>query len=165
MSEINALLSNAPGFLVSVVAVAGLIVLFDKVINVFYSWNKKRNGTVKTFDDKIADTNKKLAVDKARLDAIEIERDKNVERLDATVTKVAQIDDKLDNLVLGTQALLREKLIDNYHYFGGRGCISIDEKTRINSMYLLYEKLGPNGVIDKQHDEFMKLPEQLTKMK
>ena len=58
----------------------------------------------------------------------------------------------------GVQALLRDRLSQEYKVYTEKGCISLDEKSNYENMYKSYHALGKNGVMDTLYSEVMKLP-------
>ena len=63
-------------------------------------------------------------------------------------------------IMLGVQSLLRDRLLQAYHYYKQQGYASYDERQNVVNMYTQYEALGPNSVMDKFHERFMALPDE-----
>ena len=61
---------------------------------------------------------------------------------------------------LGLQALLRDRLLQAYEFYGHRGWANYDEKQNIQNIYMQYEALGPNGIMHQKHMEFIRLPDE-----
>lgn len=60
---------------------------------------------------------------------------------------------------LGLQALLRSQMVDYYEkWHNGRGYAPIWVQDNFENVWVQYEALGVNGVMDKIHKEFMSLP-------
>ena len=61
---------------------------------------------------------------------------------------------------LGLQALLRDRLLQAYEFYGHRGFADYDEKQNIQNIYKQYEALGPNGIMEQKHNDFIRLPDE-----
>ncbi|MBQ1790422.1 MAG: hypothetical protein II008_09600 [Oscillospiraceae bacterium] len=61
---------------------------------------------------------------------------------------------------LGLQAILRDRLLQAYHYYKEQGYASYDEKQNVVNLYTQYEALGPNGIMQRKHETFLALPEE-----
>lgn len=61
-------------------------------------------------------------------------------------------------LQLGVQALLRDRLLQSYHYYALRGWADADERSNFLNLYSQYHALGANGVMDDIKRRFMELP-------
>lgn len=59
---------------------------------------------------------------------------------------------------LGLQAILRDRLLQSYRYFSGKGYAEPDDRTNFENMWKQYEALGENGVMQDIHNKFMALP-------
>ena len=64
---------------------------------------------------------------------------------------------------LGLQALLRDRLLQAYEFYGHRGFADYDEKQNIQNIYKQYEALGPNGIMEQKHQDFIRLPDEAPK--
>lgn len=60
---------------------------------------------------------------------------------------------------LGLQAILRDRLLQAYEFYGIRGWANYDEKQNVQNLYTQYEVLGPNGIMEVKHQEFIHLPD------
>lgn len=58
----------------------------------------------------------------------------------------------------GTQALLRDRLLQGFHFFRKRGMVTYGEASSYKNMYEAYHALGKNGVMDGIYEEFLKIP-------
>ena len=65
-------------------------------------------------------------------------------------------------IMLGVQALLRDRLLQGYRHYISQGWAPYDERQNLENMYTNYEALGPNSVMDHLHAQFIALPEQPT---
>ena len=61
---------------------------------------------------------------------------------------------------LGLQALLRDRLLQAYEYYGHRGWANYDEKQNVRNLYDQYDALGPNGIMELKHEAFIRLPDE-----
>ncbi|MBR1760895.1 MAG: hypothetical protein IJ741_06925 [Schwartzia sp.] len=58
----------------------------------------------------------------------------------------------------GTHALLRDRLLQGFHFFKKRGMVTYGEAMNYKNMYEAYHALGKNGVMDGIYEEFLKIP-------
>lgn len=58
----------------------------------------------------------------------------------------------------GTQALLRDRLLQGYHFFMRRGMITYGEAKNYENMYEAYHSLGKNGIMDTVYQKFKAIP-------
>lgn len=58
----------------------------------------------------------------------------------------------------GTQALLRDRLLQGFHFYRKRGMVTYGEASSYKNMYEAYHALGKNGVMDGIYEEFLKIP-------
>ena len=63
-------------------------------------------------------------------------------------------------LMLGVQAMLRDRLLQGYRHYIAQGWAAYDDRQNMENMFNNYEALGPNSVMDQLHSQFVKLPEQ-----
>lgn len=56
------------------------------------------------------------------------------------------------------QALLRDRLRQNFIQYREAGCIDLADKENFDNMYQIYHALGQNGVVNGMHDQIMSLP-------
>ena len=54
----------------------------------------------------------------------------------------------------GTQALLRDRLLQGYHFYKARGCVTYGEAANYENMYEAYHDLGKNGIMDGIYEDF-----------
>lgn len=66
---------------------------------------------------------------------------------------------------LGLQAILRDRLLQAYEFYGHRGWANYDEKSNVQNLYTQYEVLGPNGIMERKHADFLALPDEPKKEK
>lgn len=60
--------------------------------------------------------------------------------------------------MLGVQALLRDRLLQAFNFYLGRGWIGADDRSNIDNMYVQYEALGENNVISDIYNQVRALP-------
>lgn len=63
---------------------------------------------------------------------------------------------------LGLQAILRDRLLQAYEFYANRGYADYDEKSNVRNLYDQYEILGPNGIMELKHQDFLHLPDHLA---
>ena len=63
-------------------------------------------------------------------------------------------------IMLGVQALLRDRLLQAYRHYAHQGYAGYDDKQNVVNIYTQYEALGPNSVMDQFHERFMALPDE-----
>ena len=61
---------------------------------------------------------------------------------------------------LGLQAILRDRLLQAYHFYAHQGWASYDDKSNVKNLYEQYEILGPNGIMERKHNAFLDLPDE-----
>lgn len=59
---------------------------------------------------------------------------------------------------IGVQALLRDRLYQNYHHYLEKGYAPLYARENFENMYQQYHTLGANGVMDDIYKKFMELP-------
>ena len=62
-------------------------------------------------------------------------------------------------IMLGVQALLRDRLLQAYRYYEEKGWCEYDDKQNVLNIHKQYEALGPNAVMDVMHKKFLELPD------
>jgi len=73
-------------------------------------------------------------------------------------TKVKRDRKDAQRIKEGLQALLRDRLRQNYITFKKKGCIDIADKENYHCLFVSYHDLGGNGVVDEMHKKIMALP-------
>ena len=58
----------------------------------------------------------------------------------------------------GVQALLRDRLIQGYKYYGEQGFADVNDRSNLENVYQQYHSLGANGVMDNLRERFLELP-------
>ena len=61
-------------------------------------------------------------------------------------------------IMLGVQALLRDRLLQAFSFYLSRGWIGADDRANIDNMYIQYEALGENNVISDIYNQVRALP-------
>ena len=72
--------------------------------------------------------------------------------------KIKLTEKKTESVQLGIQALLRDRLYQNYFHYIEKGYAPIYARENFENMYKQYHNLGVNGVMDDLYDKFMNLP-------
>ena len=62
-------------------------------------------------------------------------------------------------IMLGVQALLRDRLLQGYKHYEEQGWASYEDKKNMENMHVQYEALGENNVMNARHERFMALPD------
>lgn len=60
----------------------------------------------------------------------------------------------------GLQSLLRDRMLQAYHFHLEKGYATADDKGAFDAMHEAYAGLGRNGVMNQIYAEFMGLPEK-----
>ena len=58
----------------------------------------------------------------------------------------------------GIQALLRDRLVQGYKYYRSQGWADENDRSNLENVYVQYEALGKNGVMNDLHKKFLELP-------
>ena len=75
--------------------------------------------------------------------------------------RLKQNDKKTEAVCYGVQALLRDRLYEQYDkYHEGKGYAPVWVKNNFENMYKRYHALGESGVMDQHYAKFMKLPDK-----
>lgn len=75
--------------------------------------------------------------------------------------KLKANDVKTEAVCYGVQALLRDRLYEQYDkYHDDKGYAPVWVKNNFENMYKRYHNLGENGVMDQHYKDFMKLPDK-----
>ena len=62
-------------------------------------------------------------------------------------------------VMLGVQALLRDRLLQGYKHYEQEGWASYEDKKNMENMHDQYEALGENNVMNARHQRFLALPD------
>ncbi len=73
-------------------------------------------------------------------------------------SRVKETISKSEAMELGIQALLRDRMIDNFNKYSERGYAPIYVRESFENCYQQYHALGANGVMTDIHDKFKALP-------
>ena len=68
---------------------------------------------------------------------------------------------KADAMMVGVQALLRDRLLQGYRHYEEKGYADYDDRSNMENMYSAYHNLGSNGVMDDMHNKFLGLPQHI----
>ena len=74
--------------------------------------------------------------------------------------RLKAVDMKNEAMCKGVQALLRDRLIQEYNDRSEKGFAPIYAKQNFENMWSQYHNLGVNGVMDSIHQDFMALPNE-----
>lgn len=74
--------------------------------------------------------------------------------------RIKETESKNEAISLGVQALLRDRLLNQYNKYMEKGYAPIYAKENFENMWYQYHNLGKNGVMDDKHKEFMNLPDK-----
>lgn len=72
--------------------------------------------------------------------------------------RIKAIDQKNESVCLGVQALLRDRMIQDYNKYMELEYAPIYAKENFENMWMQYHNLGANGVMDEIHETFKHLP-------
>ena len=61
-------------------------------------------------------------------------------------------------IMLGVQAILRDRLLQGYRHYIDKGFAEYDDRENMENIYAQYHALGANGVMDDMRDKFRSLP-------
>ena len=61
-------------------------------------------------------------------------------------------------IMLGVQAILRDRLLQGYRHYIDKGFDEYDDRENIENIYTQYHALGANGVMDDMREKFRSLP-------
>ena len=65
-------------------------------------------------------------------------------------------------IMLGVQALLRDRLLQAYEHYEKQGYANYEQKSNVENIHKQYEALGPNNVMIGYHEKFLALPNHPT---
>lgn len=74
------------------------------------------------------------------------------------ISKIKMLKAELDALKAGTQAVLRNNLIELYDKYNAIGSTPTYIKDNFENLYKQYHTLGANGVMDSYYQRFIDLP-------
>lgn len=74
------------------------------------------------------------------------------------IARVRTNSKQTEALMLGTQALLRDRLLSSYTYCKKQGYADFDDRLNFENLYTQYHSLGANGVMDDIREKFFDLP-------
>lgn len=107
------------------------------------SWHVKRH--LDSITEREAELQTALATKEAELQKMLMEDRKQIEEMREANNR-------------GTQALLRDRLLQAYHFFMRRGVVTYGEARNFENMYQAYHALGKNGVMDSVYTRFQQIP-------
>ena len=74
------------------------------------------------------------------------------------IKRIRANDQKTDAVCLGVQALLRDRMIEQYNHYMEKKYAPIYAKQNFENLWEQYHSLGANGVMDEIHEKFKELP-------
>ena len=93
------------------------------------------------------------------------ERAATVEEYERQQNEIKEQSDKLEAqnkaTMLGVQALLRDRLLQSFRFYIAQGYAEYNDRENVKNMYVQYETLGPNSVMEDLYEKFTSLPMQL----
>lgn len=102
---------------------------------------------------------KRIEVLEKTIDALVKMDDVHEETLRTLNEDIKNLNEQIGNLKLGSQALLRDRIIQSYnHYVVEKKWIPIYAKDAVVACHKSYENLGENGVIDGIMQQLNELP-------
>ena len=72
--------------------------------------------------------------------------------------KEKEKNNRIENVGLGVQALLRAQMIEEYNKWNDKGYAPIYARQNFENCWSRYHSLGANGVMDDIHIKFLALP-------
>lgn len=92
-------------------------------------------------------------------------RERTVEEYERKQEEIRRQNEQLEAqnraTMLGVQALLRDRLLQSFRYYISQGYADYNDRDNVKNMYVQYEALGPNSVMEDLYDQFTELPMQL----
>ena len=61
-------------------------------------------------------------------------------------------------IMMGLQAILRDRLLQGYRFFFVRGWADYDDRENLENIWHQYHALGANGIMDGYRARFLALP-------
>lgn len=78
--------------------------------------------------------------------------------------KEKDLQERLQILCYGVQALLRNKMLELHEVYRVAGWCTVDQKVNFENIYSCYHTLGTNGVMTKIKDEVLAMPTEAPNM-
>ena len=61
-------------------------------------------------------------------------------------------------IMMGLQAILRDRLLQGYRYYAGKGWADYEDRANLENLWFQYHALGANGIMDEYRKRFLALP-------
>ena len=61
-------------------------------------------------------------------------------------------------IMMGLQAILRDRLLQGYRYYAGKGWADYEDRANLENLWAQYHALGANGIMDEYRKRFLALP-------
>lgn len=117
------------------------------IINYFFSIPKKIKKEKEEETKKVLD---KINTVETHITEIKNKQDCNYKKFTEDITL----------LKLGSQATIKNELKIRYEKWLKLGYAPVDAKDDLEKMYVIYHKLGANGVMDHIREQFLNLPDE-----
>ena len=117
------------------------------VINYFFSIPKKLKKELEVESQKVLSQIDNL---ETNIEEIKNMQDRNYKKTDEDIAL----------LKLGSQATIKNELQIRYEKWLKLGYAPVDAKDDLEKMYVIYHKLGANGVMDHIREQFLDLPDE-----
>lgn len=122
---------------------------------------EKEAARKKELEDALEEVAKKLTIQKSELENKMANAYQTCVLGERQEQEFKLIHEDLELLKDGLQGLLRAELRLQYSNYRARGFATPEVKTDVDHLYQIYHSLGPNGVMDRAHEVFMSLPDEI----
>ena len=96
--------------------------------------------------------------DRVRDEQAERQRTREREEQEALRRKTEELETQNKATMLGVQALLRDRLLQAFKHYQHLGFADYNDRLNLENMYVQYEALGPNSVMQDFYEDFKRLP-------
>ncbi len=83
---------------------------------------------------------------------------KRDEKQGQIAAQTAEVEKQNKAIMLGVQAMLRDRLLQGYRHYINKGWADYDDRENMENLYKQYHCLGANGVMDDMRNQFRRLP-------
>ena len=160
------LLTGAAGVLISLIitfAFNGVINLPKKKREKEAEQEQAKAEFFKRMDDAVKEGTSDIQEELKKQQVIDSELKESVAGLKIYIDGIKNEDLRL--IRKGLQATIKDILKIRYEEWFNRGYAPKDNKEDLEIMYNIYHSLGENGVMDKAHERFLKLPDKPPRSK
>ena len=96
----------------------------------------------------------------ARSETRKREDEEKTRKRDETITEQnKKIEAQNKAMMMGMQAILRDRLLQAYRKYDSQGWAEYDDKQNLENLYEQYHALGANGIMDGYRERFLALPD------